>query len=145
MPEKEAKDEKLGSTEVSAANEKSAKSKKPKPTKKSSDESFNWTNGTSLEKAGFIGSMLFLVAAVVFLVFEFIRNRRMALHLVQYHHRLFFPLRDSHSFPPQKKPCHRQRRLWPYFHRHRCSQTLRSHVILPNSHKNHPHVEGVFI
>lgn len=74
MPEKEAKDEKLGSTEVSAANEKSAKSKKPKPTKKSSDESFNWTNGTSLEKAGFIGSMLFLVAAVVFLVFEFIHE-----------------------------------------------------------------------
>lgn len=50
--------------------EKKSSNKKPSVRQ----DSFNWTNGTKLEKISFLASLVTLVAAVVFLVFEFIHE-----------------------------------------------------------------------
>ena len=52
--------------------EKAKEVKEVKSTKKAEPESFNWKNGTLLEKCGFIGSLFTLAGAIVCLVFEFV-------------------------------------------------------------------------
>ena len=52
--------------------EKVEKTEKPEKAKiLTQSEKFNWKNGNNLEKAAFIGSIVFLLGAVVCLIFEF--------------------------------------------------------------------------
>lgn len=48
------------------------KSKTDKPIKDKLDANFKWTNGTTLEKCAFVGTVVSLLVAIVFLVLEFV-------------------------------------------------------------------------
>lgn len=65
--EKEAKD-----TKENKPDKEKKTSTKVIETTMSKADAFAWSKGTMLEKSAFIGSVVFLVAAIVFLIFEFV-------------------------------------------------------------------------